>query len=300
MTKVFISYSRKDEKEKNKLLEHLGMLRHYGIIDPWSDDRIKAGSDWRMEIEQAMREAQVALLLITPSYLDSDFILAQELPTLLERRQKEGLIVIPIIAKPCVWKRHAWLAQMEVRPRDHTPVWGDRGTHVDEDLTKIAEEVIDIVLPAQSNKGVENSQSNGNIIKTIIGAIIILCVCVGVSILYRGETPGAVESTVQNTSFPTSLPTIAPNSTSSDLSSSTAKAIIDRCRPNCKNVNLSGTDFTGLDLSGVNLREANLTGAKLRQATNLHEADLNGARYNIHTKWPAGFDPFKAGVVWSE
>jgi hypothetical protein len=62
---IFISYSRKDEKEKEAVLAHLGVLQHIGLINVWSDDRIGAGSDWEEEISQAMDQAKVAILLIT-------------------------------------------------------------------------------------------------------------------------------------------------------------------------------------------------------------------------------------------
>ena len=64
---------------------------------------------------------------------------------LLKHRQQEGLIVFPIIAKPCAWKTVDWLKRMQVRPRNQRPVWSDGGSHVDEDLTAIAEEVAAVV-----------------------------------------------------------------------------------------------------------------------------------------------------------
>ena len=144
-TTVFISYSHKDEKEKDELLSHLGVLKHAGLIDLWNDDRIGAGSDWEQEIQQAMTEARVAILLISANFLTSDFILGQEIPALLKRRQKQGLVVFPVIAKACAWQTVDWLRQMNVRPKNGKPVWGGGGTHVDEDLAKIALEVSKII-----------------------------------------------------------------------------------------------------------------------------------------------------------
>ena len=147
---VFISYSHHDEVEKEKLLSHLRVLRHTGLVDLWSDDRIGAGADWETEIKQAISRANVAILLITANYLTTDFILNQQIPQLLERRHQEGLIVFPIIARACAWDRVEWLRQMQVRPQDGTPVWSDSGSHVDEDLTKIARQVADIIEQAQT------------------------------------------------------------------------------------------------------------------------------------------------------
>ncbi len=142
---VFISYSRKDEQEKDALLNHLGILQHTGLIDLWSDDRIGAGADWEEEISHAMEQASVAILLITANFLNSEFILRQEIPKILARRQHEGLIVFPVIAKSCAWNTVDWLTQMNVRPRNGTPVWGGEFSRVDSELAAIAEEVATIV-----------------------------------------------------------------------------------------------------------------------------------------------------------
>jgi tetratricopeptide (TPR) repeat protein len=145
---VFISYSHKDEEEKEKLLSHLGVLGKADLIDVWCDDRIGAGSDWEQEIRQAMAQAKVAILLVSANFLTSDFILGEELPTLLQRREAEGLTVFPVIAKACAWETVEWLAKMNVRPKNGRPVWGDAGIHVDEDLAAVAKEVAAIVRGA--------------------------------------------------------------------------------------------------------------------------------------------------------
>lgn len=142
---VFISYSHKDEKEKNELLLQLGVLRGAGLIDLWSDDRVGAGADWEGEIRRAMSSAKVAILLISANFLNSSFILRTEVPALLERRKAEGLTVFPVIAKPCPWRKVDWLREMNVRPKDDKPVWGEGGRHADEYLTAIAYEVADII-----------------------------------------------------------------------------------------------------------------------------------------------------------
>jgi tetratricopeptide (TPR) repeat protein len=145
---VFISYSHEDEEEKEKLRSHLGVLGKAGLIDLWSDDRIGAGGDWKQEIDEAMAQAKVAILLVSANSLTSDFILDEEVPTLLKRREAEGLTVFPVIAKACAWETVEWLARMNVRPKNGRPVWGEAGIHVDEDLAAIAKEVAAIVRGA--------------------------------------------------------------------------------------------------------------------------------------------------------
>lgn len=145
---VFISYSHKDEAEKEALISHLGVLQGAGLIETWMDDRIETGSDWAADIDQAMGQAKVAILLVTANFLTSEFILSREVPRLLERRKSEGVVVFPVIAKPCAWRRVDWLAKMNVRPKNGTPVWREGGRYADEELAAIADEVAEIIARA--------------------------------------------------------------------------------------------------------------------------------------------------------
>jgi len=53
--------------------------------------------------------------------------------------------VFPVIARACAWKQVGWLIKMNVRPKNGKPVWSDNGSHVDDDLAIIAEEIAMIV-----------------------------------------------------------------------------------------------------------------------------------------------------------
>lgn len=142
-TLVFISYSHKDEAEKDKLVSHLGVLQQDVIF--WSDDILDAGVEWESGITRAMSQATVAILLISADFLTSEFILQKEVKLLLERSKNEGLYVVPVIAKACAWNRVEWLKKINVRPRNGRPIWSDGGTHVDEDLALIVDEVADVI-----------------------------------------------------------------------------------------------------------------------------------------------------------
>jgi hypothetical protein len=56
----------------------------------WDDSQIPPGDTWLPEIEQAIRQASVAVLMVTRHFLASDFIMERELPLILGRvRSKE-------------------------------------------------------------------------------------------------------------------------------------------------------------------------------------------------------------------
>ena len=142
---IFISYSHKDEKEKERLLSHLEVLQHQKLIHLWSDSQIEAGADWQQKIGEAITQADVAILLISANFLTSDFILGEEVPRLLRRREREGLIVFPVIAKACAWEAVDWLNKMKVRPKNGKPIWGAVARRVDEDLAALVKEIATVV-----------------------------------------------------------------------------------------------------------------------------------------------------------
>ena len=154
---VFISYSHKDEDWKDRLLTHLGVLQQEDLLSLWDDRRIEAGADWQPEIEQAMQAASVAVLLVSANFLTSKFILGEEVPRLLARRDKEGMRVFPIIVKPCAWKQVSWLSRLQLRPKDGRPLSGGTDYQIDVDLAAIAEEI------AASIKRSEKSDTSTNI-----------------------------------------------------------------------------------------------------------------------------------------
>ncbi len=138
---VFISYSHKDEEWKDRLDTQLQVLGHQGILDTWNDRRIEFGSDWEPEIEAAMQRAKAAVLLISADSLTSKFILSKEVPVLLERREKEGVKILPVIVRPCPWQMVPWLAKLQCRPKDGHPLSGGTDHQIEADLDAIAREI---------------------------------------------------------------------------------------------------------------------------------------------------------------
>jgi internalin A len=76
---VFLSYAHEDRKWADQLLRFLAPWIRDKRVDLWDDSRIKLGDNWRVEIQKAIEEAAVAVLLVTKDFLASDFITKQEL-----------------------------------------------------------------------------------------------------------------------------------------------------------------------------------------------------------------------------
>jgi hypothetical protein len=62
----------------------------------WDDKQLRAGEAWEAAIDAAIDSASVAILLVSPDFLASSFIVDRELPRLLSRARRTGLTILPL------------------------------------------------------------------------------------------------------------------------------------------------------------------------------------------------------------
>jgi hypothetical protein len=101
---VFVSYAHEDKEWLRRLLQMLRPLERQGLVAVWSDEEIRAGDTWRPSIERALDEARVAVLLVSPAFLASDFIAHDELPPLLAARRERGVRLLCVHLSACLWE----------------------------------------------------------------------------------------------------------------------------------------------------------------------------------------------------
>ena len=97
---IFISYSRENKRWLDMLEMYLKPLIASHKIKVWSDAQIEPGKDWRNEIDEALSTARVAVLLVSPEFLASDFINQVELPALLGAQEKRKLQILWVAVSP--------------------------------------------------------------------------------------------------------------------------------------------------------------------------------------------------------
>src|SRR3989442_14799566 len=87
--KVFYCYAREDKTLRDELDRHLSPLRRSKLIITWYDGEIAPGSEWEQEINTRLEEANLILLLVSPTFIASDYCWGKEMRRALER-QKAG------------------------------------------------------------------------------------------------------------------------------------------------------------------------------------------------------------------
>lgn len=140
-SKVFICYSHNDEEWLNRVLLHLKYLEKKGIIDVWVDRRIKAGQNWKKEINKALDSSKVAILLISQNFLASDFIIDNELPLLLAAANNDEAKIIQLVLKPCSINTYRELLKFQMINEPKNPMIKLNEFEQEELLVKLAKAV---------------------------------------------------------------------------------------------------------------------------------------------------------------
>jgi tetratricopeptide (TPR) repeat protein/energy-coupling factor transporter ATP-binding protein EcfA2 len=133
--RVFYSYSHKDEKLRDTLQEHLSLLKRDGVISEWHDRGIGAGREWAGAIDEHLKSADIILLLVSSSFIASDYCYDVELKLALGMHEAGKARVIPVILRPCKWEK-APFGKLNALPKNAKPVtkWSNR----DDAFTDIA------------------------------------------------------------------------------------------------------------------------------------------------------------------
>ena len=101
---VFLSYARADDvRFKQAMALQLKGLEQMREIELFIDDRnILPGQYWDDRIRAKLEQAYVAIFMLSPNFLASDFIMQDEVPVLMKLAPHER--VIPVVVSDCVWR----------------------------------------------------------------------------------------------------------------------------------------------------------------------------------------------------
>jgi hypothetical protein len=137
---VFISYARANRELASRFLkkfrEQAAPSKHYHYAF-WRDNDILVGEKWHEEIQVALDQCDVGLVLVSPAFLGSQYIQDHELPKFVKGGDKP---VFPVLLQPIDLERHdlKGLQQTQIfrleRPRFASPkAYGEcSGSHRDQ------------------------------------------------------------------------------------------------------------------------------------------------------------------------
>jgi uncharacterized protein YjhX (UPF0386 family) len=118
--KAAISYSHDDSELLDKLHKHLAALRREDLITTWTDREILAGIIDE-HVDRAWEEAELYLLLVSASFIDSNYCYEREFKRALERCHRGQAVIVPIILRECDWHVPE-LKRFKALPTDGRPI----------------------------------------------------------------------------------------------------------------------------------------------------------------------------------
>src|SRR6266581_3460690 len=127
LLKLFYCYAHEDKELRDELDNHLSLLKRQHQITSWYDREILPGINWEKVIDTQLNSAHIILLLVSASFLASDYCYGIEMKQALERHIAGTARVIPIILRRVYWE-DAPFSKLQVLPTDAKPVtqWQDR------------------------------------------------------------------------------------------------------------------------------------------------------------------------------
>lgn len=118
--KIFISYAHDDNDNgmvdlfEKELKSHLKAIEEDYVFTVFKDDQILLGEDWNERLIKEAKGAEIAILLLSSSFLQSEYIKKWELATFLENNNKDANVLLcPIYFDPFQFKNYHILKQFQ-------------------------------------------------------------------------------------------------------------------------------------------------------------------------------------------
>ena len=156
---LFISYSHRDLKWLDQLRTHFKPLERNYNLERWDDSRIKPGDKWLAEIEQALARAAVALLLVSPDFVASDFIDRKEMPSLLDAAQNQGLAILWVPLRPISLKLFPQIEQYQALFPPERTLADMTAVEQDRTMAKISETILETIDKAKQQETLKQNHN---------------------------------------------------------------------------------------------------------------------------------------------
>ncbi len=121
--KIFISYSHADDAWFKEMQSRLKPLERRHGFEIWDDKHLQAGQNWHDEIQKALGETKLALLLVSPNFINSEYIEKNELQPLKDAQKSgEGVTVAPLYLRKIDVKDFPFLSELQALNNPDKPL----------------------------------------------------------------------------------------------------------------------------------------------------------------------------------
>lgn len=124
--KLFISYSHADESYIERFIKVISPLEDNGILEYWYDRNLTAGDEFWAEIDNHLADRDIVCLFLSQDYLASTSC-KEEMRRAILMKKEHGVLIIPIVLRPCQWLDFNELSSKLAATKDGKPIskYGD-------------------------------------------------------------------------------------------------------------------------------------------------------------------------------
>jgi hypothetical protein len=144
---IFISYARDDKDLVDELVKHLALMKRQKLITVWTDRPLLADQPYTGVVDARLAQADLVLLMISPSFLASDYCFDGELAMAMMLHEQKKLRVIPLCGRPVTIDRASFSALNPLPSNgDSITQWPSR----DEAYVNVVQGIRSVVLSMQN------------------------------------------------------------------------------------------------------------------------------------------------------
>ena len=150
---IYIISASQDNKVLQNLLLHLQPLEKDFSLVTWCDDAIQSGQPWKPKNVSRLDQADIFLLLVSHSFMYSEFIKQDEFKMVIDRYKEGSSTVIPILLDECPWNieftsddYNFSFKELQVFPNNKKPIGDSNST--DTAFKQVANHVRGLLTPS--------------------------------------------------------------------------------------------------------------------------------------------------------
>ncbi|MEW8688352.1 MAG: TIR domain-containing protein [Candidatus Thiodiazotropha sp.] len=156
--RLYIGYAHEDKEWLAQLERYLALLEDHARVAIWSDDILESGDVWKTRMEEKIANADIALLLVSPNFLASEYN-KQELHQLFSASEEGRLLLTWILLEPCPWDKTPLAKLQPLLDPSHPPLSMLDSKERDRAMNSVVEQLVRLI--PSHRMGSETSESEG-------------------------------------------------------------------------------------------------------------------------------------------